>query len=291
MKQYGAFMSPSDERGYERGDAAGFEVERLSYRLDSQEHLLNELRTRRRDSHLLAMREQLNKSQTDLASTSARYAQLAGEIPRDVSDLSGQLSVILKSAMAEADQIKAEAHAFAESVRGDAERNALELIREAQLEFEAAAELRSGLDAQTREIRAEITQLQEQAAINAREIIREAQNEAEEILAGVHRDVDGQLELARAKLDELTQMRTNIAAQVQEFYERFQVLSRSVEPEGLEDGPWPAPAVLNPRLPADGAHVPVDVTVSHSQVGTVQASAAHGRTRNDDAAAPEPPAE
>ncbi len=139
MKQYGAFMSPSDERGYERGDAAGFEMERLSYRLDSQEHLLNELRTRRRDSRLLAMREQLNKSQTDLASTSAQYAQLAGSIPRDVSDLSGQLSVIFKSAMAEADQIKAEAHAFAESVRGDAERNALELIREAQLEFEAAA--------------------------------------------------------------------------------------------------------------------------------------------------------
>jgi len=254
-------MSPSDERGYERGDAAGFEMERLSYRLDSQEHLLNELRTRRRDSRLLAMREQLNRSQTDLASTSARYAQLAGAIPRDVSDLSGQLSVILKSAMAEADQIKAEAHAFAESVRGDAERNALELIREAQLEFEAAAELRSGLDAQTREIRAEITHLQEQAAINASEIIREAQNEAEEILAGVHRDVDGQLELARAKLDELTQMRTNIAAQVREFYEGFQVLSRSMEPEGLDDGTWPAPATLNPRLTAGGAHVAADVNV------------------------------
>jgi len=259
-------MGPSDEHRYERGEAVSFEVERLSYRLESQEQLLNELRTRRRDSRLLAMREQLNRSQTDLASTSARYAQLARAIPDDVADLSGQLSTILKSAMAEADQIKAEAHASAEAMRGEAERNAIELVREAQLEYEAAAELRSGLEAQTREVHAEITQLQEQAAINASEIIREAQHEAEEILAGVHRDIESQLELARAKLDELSRMRTSIAAQIHEFYERFRVLG-SVEPDGLVGDMAPTQAAYTPGPTAHGAHAAADATVEREYFG------------------------
>ena len=260
-------MGPSDEHRYERGEAVSFEVERLSYRLESQEQLLNELRTRRRDSRLLAMREQLNKSQTDLTSTSARYAQLARAIPEDVADLSGQLSTILKSAMAEADQIKAEAHASAESIRVEAERSAIELVREAQLEFEAAADLRSGLEAQTRDVHAEITQLQEHAAVNASEIIREAQHEAEEILAGVHRDVDAQLELARAKLEELSRMRSSIVAQVQEFYERFHVLNRSVEPDALVGGMAPAPAAHNGVITTHGAHTSEGATVIHEHFG------------------------
>ena len=261
-------MGLSDEHRYERGEAVSFEVERLSYRLESQEQLLNELRTRRRDSRLLAMREQLNRSQTDLASTSARYAQLAKAIPDDVADLSGQLSTILKAAMAEADQIKAEAHASAEAIKGEAERNAIELVREAQVEFEAAAEMRSGLEAQTREVHTEITQLQEQVAINAAEIIREAQHEAEEILAGVHRDVEVQLELARAKLDELSRMRTSIVTQVQDFYERFHVLNRSVEPDYLVASMAPTPAAHNLGSTTHGAHAARDVTVSHESFGS-----------------------
>ena len=260
-------MGPSDEHRYERGEAVRFEVERLSYRLESQEQLLHELRTRRRDSRLLAMREQLNRSQNDLESTSARYAQLAKAIPEDVADLSGQLSTILKAAMAEGDQIKAEARASAEAIRGESERNAIELVREAQLEFEAAAELRSGLEAQTREVHAEITQLQEQVAINAAEIIREAQHEAEEILAGVNRDVEAQLELARAKLDELSRMRSSIVTQVQEFYERFHVLNGSVEPDYLVTSMAQTPAAHNRDSATHGAHAAEGANVARESFG------------------------
>lgn len=210
------------------------EVERLTNHIETQNPELRDLRAlaRRSESRIVALGEQVGRSQANLESTSARFNELAGEIPADVANLSGQLSRILHAAIAEADEIRAEADRFGETVRVEAEERATRITAQAQLEYEAAAALRAELEAQSKQMRADIARLREEAALNAAEIVRDAENTAEEILARVHSDVEAQLAVSQAKLDELSQVRANIAAQLTVFYEKFNDLDRAADPVG-----------------------------------------------------------
>ncbi len=173
------------------------------------------------DKRILELNEQLSRSRADLESTSARFKRLADQIPADVTGLSDRLSNILVAAAQEAEDIHAEALRFAETVRAEAEGDAARIITEAKLEYQSAIELRVALEAATRQTEADIAHLRKKAALNAAEILAEAKKEAEDTLARVQRDVDAQISRAQARLDELSQVRANIVAQVNGFYERF----------------------------------------------------------------------
>lgn len=239
-------------------------MERLSSHLDTHGDQLIDLRAlaRRSESRIVALSDQLSRSQADLESTSARFSELAREIPADVAGLSGQLSRILNAATAEADSIRAEACRFAETVRVEAEDRAARILKEAQLERDSATALRSDLEAHSKQMRADFDRLREQAALNAADIVREAKDTAEAMLGRVHRDIEAQLSVAQTKLDELIGVRANIAAQLRDFYDKFNQL----------DGPLgsidriPAVVVVSDSSefrPSHDADAPIEVELTH----------------------------
>lgn len=226
-------MTRGEADSYERaGKLAKFELDRPTFDVGTHDDAWNDLRSLalRSESRIVTLSEELGRSRADLESTSARYSELAGEIPADLADLGGQLRRILNAASSEADEILAEAHRGANVVRLEAEEHAARIVAEAQLEYESATALRAEAQAQSNQTRADIVQLREQAAMHAADLVKEANDTAEETLARVHRDIDAQLALARSKLEELVQVRASIAAQVRSFYERFNQLDGSVSP-------------------------------------------------------------
>lgn len=186
----------------------------------------------RDDSRIIALTEQLARSQADLESTSARFNELASMVPSDIAMLSDRLTGILNAAMAEAEEIRADAHRFAETVRIKAEERAARIVAEANVEYDAAAQLRSDMQAQNEQIRGDIERLREHAIRAAANTLSEANKQAEEMLTRVHRDVDAQLALAQEKLDLLIHTRAKIVAQLNDFYDNFVKLDDSMEPGG-----------------------------------------------------------
>lgn len=209
-----------------------FEVELSTFHVEPHDEQFNDVRAlgRRSESRIATLSEELSRSRADLESTSARFNQLAGEIPVDVAGLSDQLSRILNAATAEADGIRAEARQFAEAVRAEAEERATRIISETQLEYESVTALRADLEAQSKQIRADVARLREQAALNAANIMSEAKDTAEEMLARAQRDIDAQLAVAQANLDELIEVRANIASQLRDFYRKFNQLDGCIVP-------------------------------------------------------------
>lgn len=214
------------------GKLAKFDLDRPTFHVGTHDDAWSDLRALalRSESRIVTLSEELGRSRADFESTSARYSELAGEIPADLADLSGQLCRILNAAAVEADEILAEARGHANVVRLEAEEHAARILAEAQLEYDSASALRAEAEAQSNQARDEIARLREQAALHAADMVKEANDTAEEMLARVHRDIDAQLALARIKLEELVQVRASIAAQVRNFYDRFNQLDGSVSP-------------------------------------------------------------
>lgn len=206
-------------------------LERLSWHAEGQGELLPDLlaSTGRSDSRITALRDQLNRSHAELESTSARFTELAGTIPVDIRNLGDRLSGILNAAMGEAEEIRAEAQRFATTVRAEAEDRAARIVAEAQLEHQQAAELRADMEARSKQLRADILRLREQASVSAAQRLADAENQAEEMLAQVQRDVDAQCAAAQAKLEDLVGAREKIVAQLKHFYDKFNALEGAVE--------------------------------------------------------------
>ncbi|BBY23668.1 M protein [Mycobacterium stomatepiae] len=262
-------VSEADPYGASR-KLLNFEVERLTCHVETRDEEFADLRAlaRRSESRIVALSEQLSRSRADLESTSTRFSELAREIPTDVAGLSSQLSRILNTANAEADEIRAEAQRYADAIRVEAEDRAARIVGEAQLEYESASTLRADLEAQAQQIRAHVARLREDAATKAADIVRDAKDTAEEMLARVHRDVEAQRVLAQAKLDELVQVRANIATQLRDFYEKFQQLDGSVvridHLEGVRLGSDPSDS-----LPVHGAHAAPDRDLTHEALRSI----------------------
>jgi chromosome segregation ATPase len=209
-----------------------FGLEQFSWTVDGQEEQFSDLLALagRGDSRIVTLREQLGRSQAELESVSARFTELAGMIPADIGNLEDRLSKILNAATVEAEEIRAEAHRFAETVRAEAEERAARIVVEAQIEHQQAAELRAEMEARSKHLRADIARLREQASRNAAQLLAEADNRAEEMLAQVQRDIDAQCAAAQTKLEELDQVREKIITQLKHFYDKFNALERPLEP-------------------------------------------------------------
>ncbi len=249
---------------------SSFEVERLSLLVAGQDQQLSDLRelARRGDSRIADLGEQLNRSQAELESMSLRFHQEAAEIPADVEHLGDRLCAVLNTATVEAEAIRAEAHQFAETTRVEAERRAAEIIADAKLEYQSAAKLWADLLAQSNQVRADITQLREQATLEGAKIIAEAESLAAEVLARVQRNVDTQIAAAQAKLDELKQVRVKTIAQLKSFYDRFTALERPVREIDPAQIISFAPVPLDPSL-SYGAHSAPDIDPPQESLGNV----------------------
>lgn len=198
------------------------DMERLNYRhAEAQDQELSELRalTRRSETRIAALGDQIDKSRYELASTSEQYTELAREIPSDIANLSDQLTLILSSAAAEADRIRNSAHDHAAAVLADA-----------QKEHDVAVALRASLEEQTAHLQARADQLRQQAGRDAADILRDAESSAEELLVQVRLDIEAQQEAAQAKLQELVTVRTIITEQLRDFYAKFTELEQAAGP-------------------------------------------------------------
>lgn len=257
----------ADQNGHARTLRKNPDSEGSTYHAESHDEQFGDLRAsaQRSQSHIVALSQQLSRSQADLESTSARFTELAGEIPADVAGLSDRLSRILTAATAEAEETRAEARQFAAAVQAEAEERAARLINEAQHEYEAATALRVDLETQSKQMRVDIARLREQAALNAADIVREAKDAAEEMLAGVQHDIDGQLTQAQDKLDELVEVRAQIAAQLRDFYEKFNQLDGAMTPINRATVARLASSFSDPR-PSHGAHAAAEF---HLTDGTI----------------------
>lgn len=185
--------------------------------------------TPRTSSRIIALREELGRSQADLESASEQYASLASSIPSDLTEMSGRLSRILNAAAAEADAIRSEAHRFAETTRIEAEEHAASIMADAERELKLASELRAETEAQSKKARSEFARIREESVRHASEIYREAESQAEKLLTRAHQDIEQQLAAAQHKLDNLSRVRDAILATVQHFYEKFNALDRTLE--------------------------------------------------------------
>jgi hypothetical protein len=247
-----------------------FEVERLSQLVESQDQQLSDLRAlaRRGDSRIAELGEQLRRSQGELESMSSRFYQAAAEIPADVEQLGDRLCGVLNAALVEAEEIRAEAHQFAETTGVQAEERAAAIIAEAQLEYESAAKLWADLLAKSEQARADIAQMREQATLEGAQILAEAESLARDVLARVQRDVDAQIKAAQTKLDELNQVRAKTIAQLKYFYDRFTALEYPVREidEVRTISLAPAPSRTYATY---GAHAAHDVGMTHEPLGDV----------------------
>ena len=214
------------------------------------------------------LREELGRSEAELESMSSRFTELAAAIPDDIGFLGDRLSAILNAANSEADEIRAEALRLAEAVQVKAQESAAGILAEARLEYQLATKLRDDMEAQSEQAQADISQLRGQAVLDAAEILAEAKNEAQEVLGRVQRQVDAQVAVAKARLDELNQVRAQVVAQLKDFYETCTRLDR---PWGESD---PVRTIsLAPNSPNSrssyGAHSARDADVVHRKFGDV----------------------
>jgi hypothetical protein len=246
------------------------EVKRLSWRVERQDSQVSDLRAvaRQDDSRIAMLRDQLGRSQAELESMSSRFTEVAAKIPDDIGFLGDRLSAIFKAASSEAEEIRAEACRFADTVRVNAEEDAAGILAEAQLDYQLAAKLRDDVEMHSEQARADIARLQDRSALEAAEILAEAKSQAEELLVAVHRQVDAQVAAARTKLDDLNQVRAKVVAQLKHFYDTFNTLER---PWGEVDSERtmslaPAPPDANS---AHGAHSVHGVDATHDSLGDV----------------------
>ncbi|HET9876611.1 MAG TPA: M protein [Mycobacterium sp.] len=198
--------------------SASFEVERLSHQFDAHYAAgsTNDIRSLvpRAGSRIAALTDQLNKSQANLESTSARFSELASAIPGDIANLSDRLSGILTGAMAEADDIRAEARRFAQDIQSSAEKQAAAILSEAKAERQSVTELRSELETQQKEIEVYAARLREQAIWSAVEIMKDAETQAVEILTQMNSSINTHITEAQARLNELMEARSRISDRV-----------------------------------------------------------------------------
>lgn len=198
--------------------SANFEVERVSVQIDAHYAVsaVSEVQTQapRPGSRIVAMSNQLSRSQANLESTSARFNELASAIPSDIADLSDRLSGILNGALAEADDIRAEARRFADEARHAAEQQAAVLLTEARVERQSAVELRAELEAQHKQLRVHAAQLRQQAVLSAAEIMKDAESQALEILSQMNQNINTQVAEAQLRLNDLMDARGKIIDQI-----------------------------------------------------------------------------
>ncbi|SOJ53308.1 hypothetical protein MSIMFB_00808 [Mycobacterium simulans] len=239
-------------------------MERLSQLVGSQDQPLNDLRAlaRRGEARIAELSEQLSRSQAELESMSLRFSQAAAEIPADVDHLGDRLCGVLNAAMAEAEEIRAEAHQFAEATRVEAEERAARIIAEAKLEYQAAAKLWTDLLAQSKQVRTDITRLREQATLEGSKILAEAEALAGDVLSRVQRDVDAQIAVAQTKLDELNQVRAKTITQLKFFYDKFTALESPVREVDPVRTIFLTP-VHSDTSSAHGAHSACDAGITH----------------------------
>lgn len=200
------------------------DMERLNYRhTEAQEQELSELYAliNRSEARIATLRDQVDKSRHELASTSAQYTELARAIPGDIANLSDQLTSILSSAASEAERI-----------RNDAHDRAAEIVAEAQNEHETVVAMRACLEEQASQVEAGFAGLRQQASQEAADIVREAERTAAELLAQVRLDIEAQQSAAQAKLQELMKVRSIITEQLRDFYVKFNELEQAAEPIG-----------------------------------------------------------
>jgi hypothetical protein len=211
---------PDDSYPLDHTDSpAGFELERVSQQFDS--HYAQgtvsdtEAHLPRAGSRIIALTNQLSKSQANLESTSARFNELASAIPGDIVDLSDRLAGILNGAMAEADDIRAEAQRFADELRGATENEAAAILDDAEAQRREAAELRAELETQHKQLRVHAAQLRRQAVMSAADIMKEAENHASEILTEMNKAINTHVADAQHRLNELMDARAKIVDQIQ----------------------------------------------------------------------------
>lgn len=197
----------------------GLELERLSLQIDAHyaEGTVSDIEAHmpRDGSRIVALTNQLSESQANLESTSARFNELASEIPGDIVGLSERLSGILNGAVAEADDIRAEAQRFADEVRGAAENEAAAILQDAEAQRREAAELRAELETQHKQLRTQAAHLRRQAVMSAAEIMREAENHASAILTEMNQAINSHVADAQQRLAELIDARAKIVNQIE----------------------------------------------------------------------------
>lgn len=200
-------------------ESAGFELERVSQEIDTHfaTGTVSDVETHlpRAGSRIIALTDQLSKSQANLESASARFNEVASAIPGDIVDLSDRLSGILKSAMAEADDIRSEAQRFADQLRAAAENEAAAILRDAKAQRREAAALRAELENQHKQLRVHAAQLRRQAVMSAAEIMKEAESHASEILTEMNQAINTHVADAHQRLTELMDARAKIVDQIQ----------------------------------------------------------------------------
>jgi chromosome segregation ATPase len=262
-------LSEVDPRTHARKLRTNFGLESLTHQADTHDEQFGDLHAsaQRSESRIVALSQQLSTSQADLESTSARFNELAGEIPADIAGLSDQLAKILNAATAEAEGVRSQARQYADTVQIEAEQHAARLITAAEAEYDSASSLRADLEAQRKQMRTDIARLREEAAVNAADILREAKDTAEEMLAGVQRDIDVQLTLAQAKLDELIALRAKIATQLRDFYDKFTDLDGTATPRGLV-AQWASDSADSRR--SYGAHAVAEVDLTQGTVRSIR---------------------
>lgn len=200
-------------------NSMSYELERVSLQIDA--HYAKgpgadiEARFPRAGSRIVALTNQLSKSQSNLESASARFNELASAIPGDIVDLSDRLSGILNGAMAEAEDIRAEAQRFANDVRGAAENEAAAILEDARAQRREVAELRAELETQHKQLRMHAAKLRQQAVLSAAEIMREAESQASEILTEMNQAINSHVADAQLRLTELMDARAKIVDQIQ----------------------------------------------------------------------------
>lgn len=199
--------------------SGGYELERVSLQIDA--HYAKgsgtgvEAHFPRAGSRIVALTNQLSKSQSNLESASARFNELASAIPGDIVDLSDRLSGILNGAMAEADDIRGEAQQFADQLRTAAENEAAAILDDARAQRREAAELRAELEAQHKQLRVHAAKLRQQAVLSAAEIMKEAESQASEILTEMNQAINAHVADAQLRLTELMEARAKIVEQIQ----------------------------------------------------------------------------
>lgn len=198
---------------------SGLELERVSQRIDAHyaQGTVSDMEAHlpRAGSRIVALTKQLSESQATLESTSVRFNEVASAIPGDIGDLSDRLSGILNGAMAEAEDIRSEAHRVADEIRRGAESDAAAMLDDAEAQRREAAELRAELETQHKQLRIHAAQLRRQAVMSAAEIMKEAENHASEILTEMNKAITTHVADAQLRLTELMDARAKIVDQIQ----------------------------------------------------------------------------
>ncbi|ORV40407.1 M protein [Mycolicibacter engbaekii] len=197
----------------------GVELDRVSLQIDSHyaQGTVSDIEAHmpRDGSRIIALTNQLSESQANLESASAQFTELASAIPGDIVDLSDRLSGILNGAMAEAEDIRAEAQRFADELRTAAQSEAAAVLADAEAQRREAAELRAELETQHKHLRAQAAHLRRQAVLSAAEIMKEAESHASAILTEMNQAITSHVADAQRRLAELIDARAKIVDQIE----------------------------------------------------------------------------